>query len=158
MANNKTFTMEISIDMLEKRLKDLFKSAGEQHAKLIADTIIGNLNTTEVGLKQLYLAFTGYEEPISFLPGDEVMINSSSLYSWNIDKDSMEKAGYIVDGKLKAIVLSINKYKKENIQVEYDRIKAPGVAVDKYTQFIEAKHLTRSGDCKIVTPDVGDMI
>jgi len=158
MIQNKTFQIEISTEALEKRLKDIFKASGEPCGPLLATTIIGNLETTEVGLKQLYLAFGGQEEKINFLPGDEVIVDASNVHSWYIDKESMTKAGLIVNGKIKAKVITINKYKKECVDIQYVRIKDSITPANEITQSILPKYLTRSEDCKIARPEVGDMI
>lgn len=155
---SKVFGIEISSDILEDKLADILKKGGEQHYKLISKKIIGNLGVTSVGLKQLYLAFSGFEEKVDFLPGDEVFVDESKVYNWGYDKEAMREAGLVVNGQLKVQIVHIYEYTSDNISIKYMRITGPGQAPSEYTQAIESRHLRRTSECKITRPEMGDLI
>jgi len=152
--SKKNFTIEVSSDFLMKRLKSALGT--EPHADLIAEMIIGNLSLTEIGLSQLYTAFSGFVEKIPFMVGDEIMFSESKLYSWHTDKSAMIEKGLIVNGMVKGVITSINIHKLRSIMVTYDGVKN-GIVV-KVEDDIKAEDAVRDDNCLLARQNVADII
>jgi len=105
-------TVESIRDSLRKRIVS-------ENSKLLTDVIIGNLNTTEVGMAQLFKALSGIEETISYKVGDFVMVKTEPLYGWKFDKDKTKEAGLIIHDRVRAQVVCIDKYKLNSLELSY---------------------------------------
>lgn len=85
-----------------------------------------NLATTEVGLEQLFMAFSGIEWEPKYKVGDKIFIPDSHVYSWRYDEDKMREAGIIIDSRVKAVITEIHPNKKGQYTVEYQGITKEG--------------------------------
>ena len=106
-------TVESIRDSLRKRIVS-------ENSKLITDVIIGNLNTTEVGMNQLFKALSGIEDKISYKIGDFVMVDTGPLYTWKFDKEKTREAGLIIQDRVRAQIIRIDKYRDTPLELKYN--------------------------------------
>ena len=114
-------TINITTDEIRSQLQKMLASS--PHAKLISQVIVGNLSTTEVGLEQLYKAFTGIHTPLKYSLLQEVWIDYDASYSWKMDKKEMTDAGLVHQGRIKATILQIDQYREKPYRVSHNAIK-----------------------------------
>jgi hypothetical protein len=105
-------TVESIRDSLRKRIVS-------ENSKLLTDVIIGNLNTSEVGMTQLFKALSGIEDTIPYKVGDFLMVKISPLYGWKFDKEKTKEAGLIIQDRIRAQLVCINRYKETPLEVIY---------------------------------------
>ena len=114
---NKTFSIDISVEQLQKVLEDALKIP---HKKMVADIIIRHLDRHSVtGLSQLYLALSGVSTECRFKPGDEVLIDIDDTPSWKYDKSLIVQGEDTLRGKLKATVKEIDITQSEPVIIEF---------------------------------------
>lgn len=116
-------TVESIRDSLRKRIVS-------ENSKLITDVIIGNLSVTEVGMRQLFKALSGVEESVPYKVGDFVMVKIEPLYSWKFDKDKTKEAGLIIQGRVRAQIISIKPYQDAAVELKYSVLDSAGGPID----------------------------
>ena len=119
MNKDKILTMEIPANLLIQRLSGLFEKAGEPNAGLLADIIVSNLNKTEVGIKHLVMGLWGITPKTDYRAGDTIKMNIKYLPKWRYDLPAMEKDSLIVDECVTAVIVDIDMYKKESLNISY---------------------------------------
>lgn len=155
----KELTIIIPTSYLADRLKEAFDKGGTAYSRVVTEVIIENLTTTEKGLSQLLLAFSGHKEKIIFYPGDEVKIHSKDIYSWTANRDAMKAAGLVDDSdNIKAIIVRSDLTKRDSVCVEFERVVNPGDTVTKVSQWFNPDKLIVTPDCKIVRTDIADKL
>jgi ribosomal protein L21E len=112
--------VKVSVESIRDGLKKLIIS---EHSQLIADVIVSNLAQTDVGLAQLFRAMSGIRDKLKYKVGDSVLAVPGSLDSWEFDKDFMTQQGLIVQGRVKAKVLEVKPFKKEQYKLVYTCLK-----------------------------------
>lgn len=118
-----SITINVNVEDIQAGLRKLLRS---EFAPLIAEIIIDNLATTEVGLDQLYLAFSGVKKQIKFNVLDQVYVKKSKCATWKMDEDAMKKADMIFKGAVRAEITEINPCKKDPIAIKYNIITSTG--------------------------------
>jgi hypothetical protein len=119
MDKHKILTMEIPANLLIQRLSGLFEKAGEPNAGLIADLIVSNLTKTEVGIKHLVMGLWGITPKSDYRAGDTIKMNIKYLPKWRYNLPAMEKDSLIVDECVTAVIVEIDMYKKESLNISY---------------------------------------
>lgn len=155
--SKKTFNIEISIDTLKKRIEKVFVSSKEPHAKLLSKMIMANLTETEVGIKQVFLAFLGIEETIPYMVGDNIIVNSDYLPTWRWNKERMKEL--IVNKTLKAKITEIYPHKNFNIGLSYQCYKDGFEELQEDTSTIQLSNVIQL-DSKgtIARPDISEIL
>jgi hypothetical protein len=147
--------IEIPKDMLQNALRDVLKRANHPHADLVSTVLVNNLERSEQGLTQTFLALMGSKIHIPFLPGDEVQVPVEHMSSWMIDKDAMIQAGFIVNGHIKGTIKKIDPYVNANVHFTFERIYSG--KQETYQSSIAHKHIFIDDTCKIRN-DLGDKL
>src|SRR3990172_8151564 len=110
----------VDIQITKDEIKALFSSIiSSKYVKIIAEVVVGNLSTTEVGLSQLYKAMNGVFTPVNFKVGQSVFCKPDSLYSWNFDVSRMEQENYFMNGLIPCIVQEVNPHARNRVTVKY---------------------------------------
>lgn len=118
-----SITINVNVEDIQAGLRKLLRS---EFAPLISQIIIDNLATTEVGLDQLYLAFSGIQKKIKFNVLDEVYVKKMKCATWKMDVDAMEKADIIFKGAVRAEITEIDPCRKDPIAIKYKIITHAG--------------------------------
>jgi hypothetical protein len=111
--------VKVKVKDIEAMLKDKLTGA---YNKEVAQIVISNLKTTELGIEQLYNAFSGILPTTDVKVGDSVLINASTLPSWRIDFDKTKEAGFMYQSKMKGIVEYIDLCKIACYRVKYSYV------------------------------------
>lgn len=140
MAKKTHINVEVSVADIRSSLR---KRITSEHADLITDVIMGNLEKTEVGYRQVYLALSGVQEKLRFSPGDKVVVPVDHLSTWKFDKVKSSEAGLIHQGKVKAIVVGADPYVSYPYTVETMMKDSTGIEVkvvsSVYSTVVEAE-------------------
>lgn len=123
MSSKDHILVKISKEQIRTQLK---KMLGSEHCDLISQVIIDNLSETEVGLTQLYKAFSGLKDQLKYKAGQVVWVKVSTLYSWRIEKDKMVQAGMIHQDQVMALITEINETKLLPYKIKYAYIGGGG--------------------------------
>lgn len=130
----------VEIQITEDEIKALFSSIiSSKHVKFIAEVVVGNLSTTEVGLRQLYLAMNGVFTPVNFKVGQSVYVKPDQLYSWYFNQQQMEEEGYLINGLMPCIISEIDNHAKNRVTVKYKYIDKDGKEKETDTAVDETK-------------------
>jgi hypothetical protein len=117
MSDKKSYVdVRIEVEEVRAALKKIIRS---DFNNLIAEVIIDNLNETEVGISQLYLAMSGVRKLPRFKVLDEIYAEVPSLASWRMDKSRMETEKMLFQGKVKCKITDINLQRRDSYHVEY---------------------------------------
>lgn len=112
----KSFSVEVTVQELELLLKNALKSS--PHSEILTKIIIHNLDTTQVGIVQLFKALNGIDNETKWKVGMNVLVNENNIYSSSIDKPKMKELGMIHKGWIKAHITSINIYNSYPVTVD----------------------------------------
>jgi hypothetical protein len=124
-------TKKISINITQEELGvSLSKMIHSEHSVLISKIIIANLSQTEVGLQQLYLAFSGIECKLKFNFLDNVTFPLEFLYSWKADKPKTAAAGFVYQERVKGRITDINPQREYPYFVSYKYMDTSGHIID----------------------------
>lgn len=124
MSNKKDYIkVRIQKEQIRAQLK---KMLGSEHCELISQIIIDNLSETEVGLAQLYKAFSGLQDQLKYNAGQQVWVDIGTLYSWRVDKDKMYAAGLVHQERVKGTITRISKTSQKPYTISYDCINSNG--------------------------------
>lgn len=123
MSSKDYIHVKISKEQIRTQLK---KVLGSEHCDLISQVIIDNLSETEVGLAQLYKAFSGLKDQLKYKAGQIVWVKLSVLYTWKIGKDQMSAARMIHQEQVKALITEVTKTKLNPYKIKYDYIGIDG--------------------------------
>lgn len=127
MDKKQYIEVRISVEQIKKKLIDCF-SKNTPFASLIADTIVDNISTTEMGLSHLYNAFSGVKPEVHVKIGDDVLVPWDNMPSWRMSKEKMQEAHMLKHDKyIKAVVEQINFTRRESVTVRYNSIDDKGV-------------------------------
>lgn len=98
--------IKVTVDEIRNSLLKMIVS---EYSSVIVDVIIANLQITEVGMEQLYKAFSGIVVKSKYKIGDKVLVNMEDFYEWVLfDKERQKNAGKVHQGMIKGIVHEIN--------------------------------------------------
>ncbi len=134
--------VRVSAEQIEKRLLDCL-DMHIPNRTLIAKVIIENLTMTDLGLAQLYNAFSGIKPEVHVKIGDDVLVEYKNL-SWRMNKPRMEEAGMIYKKKyVKGVVHDIDLRKTDSIGIQYTYMPDSGdAATDTY--FVDPSHVIKT--------------
>lgn len=119
MAKKEKFDVRITTEELRLRLQS--ELAQSKFSSLVASVIIDNLSETDVGLEQLYKAFSGVAPVAKFKVLDKVLVNKDSLPTWRLDAKETEKL--LFKGKFKAVITQVNLQRKASYRVSYEYVE-----------------------------------
>jgi hypothetical protein len=128
--------VKVSVESIRDSLR---KKIVSEHSALIANVIIGNLASTEVGLEHLYKAMSGIQDKFKYKVGDLVRVEMDHLYSWQFDKDKTEQQCDVVQKKLLCQVRSINPAKKQAYELAYTAISGASAPKEMTSMVAEEK-------------------
>lgn len=115
--------------------ESLVKIISSEHARLITNVIIEQLNHTEIGLDKLYMALSGVPFTYRFNILDEVWVNIDHLPGWRMNKDAMVKANLLKNNAyIKCTINKISPHRKHCYNVQFNILK-PGeteVSLEEY--------------------------
>lgn len=120
-AKTTHINVKVSVESIRDALRKLIVSG---HSQLITDVIIGNLESTEVGLDQLYQSLSGVRVKFKYKVGDNVLAKPDSLYSWKFDINAMQETGQIIHGRVKAVIVEVDPYSKLPYGLQYTCVKS----------------------------------
>lgn len=115
MPTKEELVIKIKIEDLRDKLERIIVS---EHSSLIADVLIANLQKSEVGLRQCFLALSGIKETAKFNVLDRVLVPKDSVYSWEYSPENTEKAGLLHKGQLAGFIREIDLQKENSYDVE----------------------------------------
>lgn len=138
----KNITVKVTADSLKDRLR---KGLVLSYPELLTTVIIENLARTEVGLEQLFKAFSGIEDKPKFRVGEHMMLTQDAAYTWKYDKTKMEEAGLLFQERIKCQILSIDMYKKAPYEVTYTALNTVGGSEDVKHE-VEEKSICREDE------------
>lgn len=109
----KTINVKFNLESLEKIIKKELKG---KNADVLSHAVVQLLEDDEDALSKLFMAALGqtpednYHYNYHYKENDLVYINTSDLYSWDLDKEESIKKGYMTDELCKVTIESINYY------------------------------------------------
>lgn len=123
---NQIITVEVSVDSIATQLLSTINT-DEKHRELIAETVIGSLLQSSVGMSQLYNSLNGYTNEIDFQIGDNVVYQGTH-YSHSINEDGTvsEESSNVPYGTVQ--IVAIDLYRTSKLQIEYDTTNYKGVS------------------------------
>lgn len=117
MNDDDKYNVTVSISTVEKMLKGVIE---HENAEIISKVIANHLG--DFGVGQFFDALSGVAPKSDFKEGQEVFIPIQKACGWQF-KES-DQTDNVVNGKyIKAIVLSINPYRKDSVTVTYKLYK-----------------------------------
>lgn len=137
----KEFSVVVSTDELALLLNKALLI--HPHKDILTKVIMGNLDTTSVGLTQLFKALQGIDNELEWKVGMNILVKESMLYSSSIDKDKMKETGMIHQGWLKAHIIKIDIYNSYPITVRYNVIVNNGDIISQ-TQTASLDYIVKS--------------
>jgi len=135
----KDITLTVSIDELALLLNKAFLK--NPYKDILTKIIIGNLDTTSVGLNQLFKALNGIDNNIKWKIGMNVLVKENMLYSSSIDKAKMKENGMIHQGWFKAHIYNIDLYNSYPISIKFYVINNNEEKVE-HTQTVSLDYIT----------------
>lgn len=103
---------------------------------------MGNLNTTSLGVQQLFKALNGLDNNSKWKVGMEILIKENIVYA-TMDKVKMKEEGMIFQGYIKALINKVDVYNYYPISVEFEIINSTGEKT-KYEQTILENNIKES--------------
>lgn len=154
---SKQAEIKIPLGVLEKQL--LEKLNNVPYAKLISKVIISNLEPTERGISQLFMAFMGMEDTTPWLVGDEALIAPKDIHSWVCEKNEMiERKISIHKGKFKVTIKNIDMNRTDNIYITFLGLYGTLYEEKQIEQWVKADELIFDLDLNCSARDVGDEV
>lgn len=123
---NQSISIQIEVDQIADQLLSNIDSEFK-HKELVAETIIGSLLETQIGISNLYNSLNGYCNDIDFEVNESIM-TTATTYDYTPDKHGEIPSSSNHREIGKAIVKEINIYKTEKILIEYTKYKSSGTA------------------------------
>ena len=152
--NGITVTMGISTHISFEK-DDLIKSlegalSAHPHNKVLAKSIVNNLDKSQVGIEHLVKALLGIEIKTDLKVDDVVSVPYQYLPTWRIDKDLTHKAGLIFQDRMEATILEIDLYSIEPLKIEYEYINNAGEKLkDTYIIRLNDVYLSDKNDISL---------
>ena len=111
---NKAIKVEIEIDEIARKLCSEFPDE-YKHKELVTNVIIGNLlNSTGVGMNQLYNALNGYTNDVDFQVGD--VVESEEIYStYVMENDKPVRRNEKLNGE----VVRVDVFRSDKLLIKY---------------------------------------
>jgi hypothetical protein len=152
----KTVRISIPLNMVETKLVMMLN---DPNGALIARTILANLETTETGIHQLLMALMGVEEKLPWLIGDECLVETANINSWNCEKAAMMAAGMSMHlGHFRVKIIDINIRKEDAVRISFDGLYKSGSTVEnkKIEQWIHVDKIKSLSVLGEIRPDLVD--
>lgn len=160
-AFNKTITIELDIDDVNKRMLDLLPG-DYKHREVLSHAIIGSA-VAAGNLGYICKALHGYTNDIDFEVGDEIICTEKDrveVYDANLQSEDGLPLGHIVGsstpdyvpfwkrrtvaiGKCKIIEINLYKDIKLKVQFEQDYGHAAGPRKEQGTEWVSHRNCTR---------------
>ena len=105
----KTINVKFNLESLEKIIKKELKG---KNADVLSHAVVQILEDDEDALSKLFMAALGQtpEDNYHYKEDDLVYINTSDLYTWDLDREESINKGYMTDELCKVTIESINYY------------------------------------------------
>lgn len=125
MSDKNSIQIDVSLAELRRELRDRI-IVKEPHRDLIVNTIIDNLAKSEVGLEQLFKAFSGIKVVCPFPMGTKFKSRTWQLSLYSADTDTMKAKGIIRNDMMEVTLIDFEPNKKSCLVVEYDYLDKSG--------------------------------
>ena len=110
--------IRVSTDQMKSTLRTKLSDKCP-YKEVLVDAIIDTLAETEMGLSNLYNAFSGVIPTVHVKIGDDVLVSFDHLPTWRMDRERMREAGHLERGYVKCTVKEIHLQRRESIIVQY---------------------------------------
>ncbi len=128
MTTRTYIEVKIATDEIRKTLLSCLDK-NNPHRELIATTIMEHLKITDMGLEQLFNAFSGLKPSVHVKIGDTVLVKYNNLPSWRMNEERMRNAGMIYrDTYIKGEVHSIDLLRKDSVCFKFTYLPNEGDA------------------------------
>jgi len=107
-------TLEISHQHIKDILLKALTKGKTENADSISDVIIGYLNRTDSGIRDLTLAFLGSDFTPKYKVGDQVMVKLNHLHTWRFNTSYTRDANLVNENdEIEINITNIDKYVKD---------------------------------------------
>ena len=105
---------------IQELTQALAQKIDDPNRRLIAETIIKNLETTSVGINHLVLALVGIEAKLKYKIGQFFLCQAYNLSSWRMNKELNKEKGIIDEnGMIKVRIIQVNELSDCPYKVSY---------------------------------------